>query len=193
MTELRPSPKHERKSPIEASVDDYKYSYQSESPDEIALLNFANQIGIQFIQGSETEVKLNHKHRNNRLDNYHVLRRCEFNSDRKRMSVLVRREDIPGRYTLYMKGADSIMKKRLDMHSQHNANSLESAQVFLDNSAAVGLRTLLVAQKHLTEREAEDWLEKLNQADLSEDRENLIPQLYSEMEDNMELIGCTAV
>lgn len=50
-----------------------------------------------------------------------------------------------------------------------------------------------MAEKHLSEREAEDWLERLNQADLSEDRENLIPELYSEMEDNMELIGCTAV
>ena len=70
------------------------------------------------------------------------------------MSVLVRRDDAPGRYTLYMKGADSIMKKRLNKQSNHNATFIESAQAFLDRSAAVGLRTLLVAEKHLGEREA---------------------------------------
>lgn len=72
-------------------------------------------------------MRLNHRHRNNRLDVYQVLRRCEFNSDRKRMSVLVRRDDVPGRYTLFMKGADSIMKKRLNPNSPHNTSFLESA------------------------------------------------------------------
>ena len=67
------------------------------------------------------------------------------------------------------------MKKRLNMQSAHNTSFLESAQTFLDKSAAVGLRTLLVAEKHLGEREAEEWLDRLNQADLSEDRETLIP------------------
>ncbi len=132
-------------------------------------------------------------HRGNTLQTYQVLRRCEFNSDRKRMSVLVRRDDNPNSYVLYMKGADSIVKQRLNQSSLHNADFIKTAGEFLDRSAAVGLRTLLVAEKKLTEREAEDWLERLNDADLSEDRETLIPTLYSEMEENMELIGCTAV
>jgi len=37
----------------------------------------------------------------------------DFNSDRKRMSILVRDPD-DGHYKLYVKGADSIIKDRLD-------------------------------------------------------------------------------
>jgi magnesium-transporting ATPase (P-type) len=42
-----------------------------------------------------------------------VYRRMEFNSDRKRMSILVKDPD-DGFYKLYVKGADSIIKERLD-------------------------------------------------------------------------------
>ena len=37
----------------------------------------------------------------------------DFNSDRKRMSILVKDPD-DGFYKLYVKGADSIIKERLD-------------------------------------------------------------------------------
>lgn len=37
----------------------------------------------------------------------------DFNSDRKRMSILVKDPD-DGLYKLYVKGADSIIKERLD-------------------------------------------------------------------------------
>ena len=37
----------------------------------------------------------------------------EFSSDRKRMSILVK-DPADGLYKLYMKGADSIVKSRLD-------------------------------------------------------------------------------
>jgi magnesium-transporting ATPase (P-type) len=44
---------------------------------------------------------------------YEVFRRMEFNSDRKRMSILVRDPD-DGLIKLYTKGADSIIIDRLD-------------------------------------------------------------------------------
>jgi magnesium-transporting ATPase (P-type) len=37
----------------------------------------------------------------------------EFNSDRKRMSILLRDPE-DGHFKLYVKGADSIVKERLD-------------------------------------------------------------------------------
>ena len=45
---------------------------------------------------------------------YHLLHVLEFDSTRKRMSVIVR--DDRGEVILYCKGADSIIEKRL--HSQ---------------------------------------------------------------------------
>lgn len=44
---------------------------------------------------------------------FEVLRKMEFNSDRKRMSVLLK-DPIDGKLKLYIKGADSIIKDRLD-------------------------------------------------------------------------------
>lgn len=43
---------------------------------------------------------------------FEVVLKMEFNSDRKRMSVIVKRED--GTYRLYCKGADSVIKRRLN-------------------------------------------------------------------------------
>lgn len=44
---------------------------------------------------------------------YEVFRKMDFNSDRKRMSVLLR-DPIDGKIKLLIKGADSIIKERLD-------------------------------------------------------------------------------
>jgi magnesium-transporting ATPase (P-type) len=44
---------------------------------------------------------------------YPVFRRMEFNSDRKRMSVIIK-DPKDNHYKLYIKGADSIIKDRLD-------------------------------------------------------------------------------
>ena len=44
---------------------------------------------------------------------YQVYRKMEFNSDRKRMSVLVRDPE-NGKIMLLIKGADSIIMQRID-------------------------------------------------------------------------------
>jgi magnesium-transporting ATPase (P-type) len=44
---------------------------------------------------------------------YTLFRRMEFNSDRKRMSVILR-DPADGLIKMYTKGADSIIKARLD-------------------------------------------------------------------------------
>ena len=44
---------------------------------------------------------------------FEILRRMEFNSDRKRMSVLVIDPD-DGLLKLYCKGADNVIMQRLD-------------------------------------------------------------------------------
>ena len=52
-------------------------------------------------------------------NSYEVFRKMDFNSDRKRMSVLLR-DPTDGKIKLLIKGADSIIKERLDM-SQYPA------------------------------------------------------------------------
>ena len=80
---------------------------------------------------------------------YEVLHTFEFDSDRKRASVIVR--DLDGTIKIYTKGADTIIKKRL---------STETPQVFLpviepkiSEFSVKGLRTLLVAMRIISNEE----------------------------------------
>lgn len=50
---------------------------------------------------------------NGEITQYEVFRRMEFNSDRKRMSIIVR-DPLDGYIKVFTKGADSIIKDRLD-------------------------------------------------------------------------------
>ena len=75
----------------------------------------------------------------------------DFNSDRKRMSILVRdlRDE---KIKLYIKGADSEIKKRLKPDGQ-DPNIVSAVENFVSESSTQGLRTLLFAMKVLDEDE----------------------------------------
>ena len=65
-----------------------------------------------------------------------------FNSDRKRMSVVVRSN---GMIKMYTKGADSIIKSRL---SKENRLNLDDE---LGRFSRIGLRTLLIGMRIISE------------------------------------------
>ena len=58
---------------------------------------------------------MKYKNKNGQLEehSYQVYRKMEFNSDRKRMSVVLK-DNSDGKIKLLTKGADSIIKSRLD-------------------------------------------------------------------------------
>lgn len=66
-----------------------------------------------------------------------------FNSDRKRMSVVVRDGDT---IKMYTKGADSIIKKRL---AEDQTFDLDTE---LNRFSVIGLRTLLIAMRVISEK-----------------------------------------
>jgi magnesium-transporting ATPase (P-type) len=75
---------------------------------------------------------------------YEVLKLIEFNSDRKRMSLLVK-DPIDGLIKMYIKGADSIIEERLA--DNNDKNFLKHVNKFVHDSSVQGLRTLLIAMK----------------------------------------------
>lgn len=87
---------------------------------------------------------------------FEVFRRMEFNSDRKRMSIIVRDPD-DGHYKLYCKGADSIIKERLEAE-QINAELMETVDDFLTKASTKGFRTLLMAMRVLEKKEVDGFL-----------------------------------
>ena len=89
--------------------------YQGPSPDEVTLVDFAKFQGFDFKETSDTSIKLSFNKNFNppKEITYPVLRRMEFNSDRKRMSVILKDPE-DGLLKMFTKGADSIIKDRLD-------------------------------------------------------------------------------
>jgi phospholipid-transporting ATPase len=95
---------------VVASTDESgKLSYTASSPDELALINFSRFCGFEFLGTDENQwmtVKVS-----NISHKYKLVHVLEFNSTRKRMSVIVQNDT--GEYILYTKGADSIIEPRL--------------------------------------------------------------------------------
>ena len=68
-----------------------KLEYNASSPDELALLNFAKFMGYEFIGIDENNfMKVVIK---GEIKEYELLHVLEFNSERKRMSVIIRDEN----------------------------------------------------------------------------------------------------
>lgn len=88
--------------------------YQGPSPDEVTLVDFAKSQGFDFQEANDASVKANYTAGEEKGEvRYEVLRKMEFNSDRKRMSIVIR-DPKDGLVKMYTKGADSIIKERLD-------------------------------------------------------------------------------
>jgi len=79
---------------------------------------------------------------------YELLNVCEFNSTRKRMSVIVRAPD--GKIILMCKGADSVILERMTKESL-GGQVLKTTQRAVDEYAKEGLRTLFLAEKIIDE------------------------------------------
>lgn len=92
-------------------IDERKGTYNAASPDELALVNAAKQFGFEFKGLDADDNMLIKDHHNNVTHKYELLNICEFNSTRKRMSVILR--DPRGRIVLMCKGADSVIMERL--------------------------------------------------------------------------------
>lgn len=89
--------------------------YQGPSPDEVTLVDFAKNQGFYFKSNTDTQIMVECSSRNGEVKDveYEVFRKMEFNSDRKRMSIIVR-DPSDKLIKMYTKGADSIIKARLD-------------------------------------------------------------------------------
>eukprot|EP00002_Diphylleia_rotans_P033011 TRINITY_DN698_c0_g1_i11.p1 TRINITY_DN698_c0_g1~~TRINITY_DN698_c0_g1_i11.p1 ORF type:complete len:1852 (+),score=333.99 TRINITY_DN698_c0_g1_i11:998-6553(+) len=159
--------------------------YQSQSPDEIALVQAAKELFFELTERTQTTVTVSIR---GKPESFQILNVNEFNSDRKRMSVVVRRDD--GRVQLFCKGADSVMFERLAADQAHIEKTMEHIDLF----AVDGLRTLVIAKRDLAPKVYEEWNEKYTKASLAlRDRAELLDKVANEIEKDMDLLGSTAI
>ncbi|CAM9001167.1 unnamed protein product [Rhodiola kirilowii] len=170
-----------------------RVTYEAESPDEAAFVIAARELGFEFYNRTQTSISLREL---NPLSGktiereYKLLNIIEFNSTRKRMSVII--QDTEGRIVLLCKGADSVMFERL---SKNGREFEKETQSHCNEYADAGLRTLLLAYRVIGEAEYIAFNEKFTRAknSVSEERETLIDEVAEEIERDLFLLGATAV
>ncbi|KAL3959177.1 hypothetical protein ACCO45_007339 [Purpureocillium lilacinum] len=95
--------------------DDGELAFQAASPDELALVEAARDLGFLLIDRPAQSIKLQMRDVDGSLhvETYQVLDVVEFSSKRKRMSIVIRMPD--GRICVFCKGADNVIMSRLKL------------------------------------------------------------------------------
>uniref|UniRef100_A0A452RT29 Phospholipid-transporting ATPase n=1 Tax=Ursus americanus TaxID=9643 RepID=A0A452RT29_URSAM len=164
---------------------DGQLNYQAASPDEGALVSAARNFGFAFLARTQNTITVSELGTERTYD---VLAILDFNSDRKRMSIIVRTPE--GNIRLYCKGADTVIYERL-----HQMNpTKQETQDALDVFASETLRTLCLCYKEIEEKEYEEWNKKFMAASVvSSNRDEALDKVYEEIEKDLILLGATAI
>ncbi|KAI3317817.1 phospholipid-translocating P-type ATPase [Xylariaceae sp. AK1471] len=93
--------------------EDGSITFQAASPDEVALVQAAQDMGFLMIDRPAQSIKLRVMGQYGEfvMETYDVLKVIEFSSNRKRMSIVLRMPD--GRICVICKGADNVIMSRL--------------------------------------------------------------------------------
>lgn len=166
-------------------VKDGVLEYQAQSPDEGALVSAARNFGFVFKSRTPTTITIEI---NGKEEVYDLLCILDFNNVRKRMSVVVRKN---GKLQLLCKGADNVIFERLDKKCD---DAKEIITHHLNEFANDGLRTLCLASKDIPEDYWKTWNAKHHEASTSmENRDDKLSEVYEEIEQDLMLIGSTAI
>ncbi|XP_074060175.1 putative phospholipid-transporting ATPase IIB isoform X3 [Macrotis lagotis] len=168
---------------VDQDFSDENRTYQASSPDEVALVQWTESVGLTLVNRDLTSMQL--KTPGGQILTYSILQIFPFTSESKRMGIIVRDEST-AEITFYMKGADIAMSSIV----QYNDWLEEEC----GNMAREGLRTLVVAKKSLTEEQYQDFENRYSQAKLSiHDRTLKVAAVVESVEREMELLCLTGV
>lgn len=171
--------------------DDLVPRYSGSSPDEVAFLDAAHQIGVSFqarrrMPGSSGwELQITGPPG----ESPHILTvLCEipFNSERKRMSIICEHK---GEFFCITKGADNVISQLCDEPFS------PSVVEHLHQYATQGLRTLAIASKIVEQSFLESWQMRYAAAQNAptEEREKRMTDIAAEMENSLMLSGISAI
>ncbi|RWW23819.1 hypothetical protein GW17_00011912 [Ensete ventricosum] len=161
--------------------------YQGESPDEQALVYAAAAYGFVLMQRTSGHILIDVLGERQRYD---VLGLHEFDSDRKRMSVIVGSPD--GTVKLFVKGADNsmfgVIQKNLDLDIVH------ATKTNLHSYSSLGLRTLVVGMRELSEHEFKKWQSAYENATTALiGRGKLLKTIASNAERDLRILGASGI
>ncbi|KAI7690094.1 putative phospholipid-transporting ATPase IIB [Sarcoptes scabiei] len=157
--------------------------YHASSPDEVALVQWTEKVGMTLIFRDIKYIKLRNPY--GQIMNFEILDIFPFSSETKRMGIIVK--DLNSKeIVFYLKGADTVMSSIITYS--------DWLQEQCDNMARSGLRTLIVAKKILTDDQFQDFQDRYNQAKCNmNDRSARIRTVLATLEKDMELLCLTGV
>lgn len=121
------------------------------------------------------------------FEGYDILANFPFSSQNKKMSVLVKHRET-GKIIYFVKGAEVVMEGI--MRASQKALLLE----FCEQLAMEGLRTLVFAQKLLTQEECDNFMKSYTEAlNSMSQRESKIQVALKQIEFEMNFIGVSGV
>ncbi|KAE8671868.1 Phospholipid-transporting ATPase 1 [Hibiscus syriacus] len=161
--------------------------YQGESPDEQALVYAAASYGFMLIERTSGHVMIDIQGERQRFD---VLGLHEFDSDRKRMSVILGFSDKSVK--VFVKGADTSMFSVADRSM--NKNVICTTEANLYSYSSLGLRTLVVGMRELSTSEFKEWHSAFEIASTAlMGRASLLRKVASNIEKNLCILGASGI
>nr|XP_056703947.1 phospholipid-transporting ATPase VB [Euleptes europaea] len=175
-----------------------EFCYEAESPDEAALVHAAR--AYQFTLVSRTAEQVTVRLPEGTLLTFDLLYTLGFDSNRKRMSVVVR-HPLTKEIIVYTKGADSVIMDLLEDPARATMTMekrirkvIVQTQKHLDWYAQDGLRTLCIAKKVLSEDDFRKWANFRHEAETAIDnREELLMETAHHLETKLTLLGATGI
>jgi phospholipid-translocating ATPase len=171
-------------------------SYQASSPDEIAIVKWAESVGLKLAYRDRKSMTLEATGSGRVVVRVSISDIFPFTSDGKRMGIIVHFHDDlnnrspslgQGDIWFYQKGADTVM------------GSIVASNDWLDeetaNMAREGLRTLVVGRKKLSYQQYQEFSSKYQEASLSiNGRDAGMQRIVTQyLEKDLELLGVTGV
>eukprot|EP01080_Neovahlkampfia_damariscottae_P005715 gene5715-9535_t len=132
----------------EISIDTNELFYDGSSIDEVALVEATRQNGVILKKRNQKSIEIEVF---GKIETFEILNIIEFNSDRKKMTVIVKDEN--EKIICYTKGADNIMETIIKKDDLNVDKTLQH----IDEFAHDGLRTLLIGYKEITKDDYEKW------------------------------------
>jgi phospholipid-translocating ATPase len=170
-------------------------AYQASSPDEIAIVQWTEQVGLRLAHRDRKSITLQFSPDGRKVVKVEVLNVFPFTSDSKRMGIVVRfqrsatdnKHSEEDEIVFFQKGADTVM------------TTIVAANDWLDeetgNMAREGLRTLVIGRKPLTNQQYHAFSTAYSEASMNlQNRDVEMARVVKQhLENNLELLGVTGV
>ncbi|KAI9910434.1 hypothetical protein PsorP6_010902 [Peronosclerospora sorghi] len=196
------------------TASDNSLRLSASSPDEQALVAAAACFGYKFVARGpgkamvesfscveHPEYMMSHQPvAENPVSTYEILEVLEFNSTRKRMSVILKTPT--GQIKLFCKGADTVMYERLRPTDDPSVKHVRAVTLqHMEQFASEGLRTLVIGCTDIAPAFFDAWvldyrtaINDMRQIELRRTGQaNDIDRLMEAIEVNLDILGATAI